>query len=113
MSEFPAWTTEIVKRHQLHHLAACSAVIMLLICSTAEAGKRDDRHLAQATAEEPPHANDRREAAEIARKRSGGRVLSSEPIDTEEGRPAYRVKVLTPEGHIRVLVIDGKRKRND
>jgi uncharacterized membrane protein YkoI len=48
---------------------------------------------------------DARSAAEIARQRSNGKVLS---VDRAEngGPPSYRVKVLTPEGRVRVLTID-------
>jgi len=46
-----------------------------------------------------------REAAEIVRQRSGGRVLSANPVE-EKGRSAYRVKVLTPKGRVRTITID-------
>lgn len=63
--------------------------------------------LAQADKDEA--ANGRHRAAERAAAETGGKVLSSEP-DTLEGRPVYRVKVLTPDGHVRTVIIeDGAR----
>ncbi len=43
------------------------------------------------------------DAAEIARKRTGGRVLAVKP--TSKG---YRVKVLTPAGEVRYVKVNGR-----
>jgi hypothetical protein len=43
------------------------------------------------------------QAAEVARKRSGGRVLSVKPAPG-----GYRVKVLTPAGEVRNVQIRGR-----
>lgn len=45
------------------------------------------------------------DAVREAERRTGGQVLSAEPRD-EGGRPVYRVKVLTPDGRVRVLYLD-------
>ncbi|HSH28283.1 MAG TPA: hypothetical protein VK971_00125 [Thiohalobacter sp.] len=42
-----------------------------------------------------------RAVAEIER-RTGGRVLSAERVD-RDGREAYRIKLLTRDGHVRVI----------
>ena len=42
-----------------------------------------------------------RTVAEIER-RTGGRVLSAERVD-RDGREAYRIKLLTGDGHVRVI----------
>lgn len=52
-------------------------------------------------------------AAERARRQTGGRVLSVH-ADSREGRPGYRVKVLTPDGQVRYVFVpseagDGRR----
>jgi uncharacterized membrane protein YkoI len=47
------------------------------------------------------------EAVAAAERSTGGRVLSAEPID-EGGRLSYRVKVLTPDGRVRVLFLDAQ-----
>jgi len=44
-------------------------------------------------------------AAAIAQRASGGRVLSVEQADAG-GRQVWRVKVLTPRGEVRVVLID-------
>jgi uncharacterized membrane protein YkoI len=43
------------------------------------------------------------QAAEIARKRTGGRVLS-----VKSGKDGYRVKVLTPGGEVRYVKVPGR-----
>lgn len=47
------------------------------------------------------------EAVNEAERRTGGRVLSAEPVD-EGGQLFYRVKVLTPNGRIQVLFLDAQ-----
>ncbi|MBI2768288.1 MAG: PepSY domain-containing protein [Burkholderiales bacterium] len=48
----------------------------------------------------------RDEAAAAAQRSSGGgRVLSVEKSDAAR-RPAWRVKVLTPQGEVRVILVD-------
>lgn len=47
----------------------------------------------------------RDEAATVARQASGGRVLALDQI-AREGRPLWRVKVLTPQGEVKVVLID-------
>lgn len=47
----------------------------------------------------------RDDAAAVAQRVSGGRVLS---VDTAQsgGRPAWRVKVVTAQGEVRVILVD-------
>ena len=47
----------------------------------------------------------RDEAAGIAQRQTGGRVLTVERADAG-GKPAWRVKVVTPRGEVRVILID-------
>lgn len=47
----------------------------------------------------------RQAAAERAAEMTGGKVLSAEP-DSVDGKPVYRVKVLTPDGHVKTVVIE-------
>jgi uncharacterized membrane protein YkoI len=47
----------------------------------------------------------RDEAAAAAQRATGGRVLSVDKADAG-GRPAWRVKVVTPQGEVRVIMID-------
>ncbi len=57
--------------------------------------------LAQADREEAA----RQAAAERAAAETGGKVLSAEP-EIVDGKPVYRVKVLTPDGHVKTVVIE-------
>jgi hypothetical protein len=47
----------------------------------------------------------RDEAAAAAQRVSDGRVLSVEKTESGQ-RPAWRVKILTPRGEVRVILID-------
>lgn len=52
----------------------------------------------------------RDEAAAIAQRATAGRVLAVEKADAG-GRPAWRVKVLTGNGDVRMVVIDAATGR--
>lgn len=77
--------------------------LLLLIAFTAV-----PQALAQAA--EPAPGNQREDAGDRVREveRDGGRVLQAEPMQSE-GRQVYRLKVLTPEGRVRVLHDDRGR----
>ena len=52
----------------------------------------------------------RDEAAATAQRSAGGRVLSIERSEAER-RPVWRVKVLTAQGEVRVILIDAASGR--
>jgi uncharacterized membrane protein YkoI len=52
----------------------------------------------------------RDDATSLARQATGGRVLAVERIE-REGRPVWRVKVLTPQGEVRLVFIDATSGR--
>lgn len=47
----------------------------------------------------------RDDAAAVAQRETGGRVLAVERADMG-GRPVWRVKVVTPRGDVRVVLVD-------
>jgi hypothetical protein len=47
----------------------------------------------------------RDEAAAVAQRQTGGRVLAVERAEAG-GRPVWRVKVVTPRGEVRVVLVD-------
>ena len=47
----------------------------------------------------------RDDAAAVAQRASGGRVLSVEKAESS-GQPVWRVKVVTPAGEVRVIQVD-------
>ena len=54
----------------------------------------------------PAWANvSRDEAAAVAQQVSNGRVLAVERAIAGD-RPVWRVKVITPQGHVRVILVD-------
>ena len=52
----------------------------------------------------------RDDATSLARQVTGGRVLAVEKIE-REGRPVWRVKVLSPQGEVRLVLIDAASGR--
>lgn len=50
-------------------------------------------------------ALDREQAAAQVQKSTGGRVLAVERSE-RDGRPVFRVRVLTPSGDVRVVVVE-------
>ncbi len=52
----------------------------------------------------------RDDATSLARQATGGRVLAVEKIE-RDGRPVWRVKVLTPQGEVRLVLIDAASGR--
>ncbi len=52
----------------------------------------------------------RDDAATVAQQLSGGRVLAVEKTE-RNGRPIWRVKVLTPQGEVKVILIDAANGR--
>lgn len=52
----------------------------------------------------------RDEAAAVAQRASAGRVLAVDRIE-HEGRTVWRVKVLTPQGEVKVILIDAANGR--
>lgn len=80
---------------------------LLALPGYAPAAPQDGWHQVQGrSANSPPAGVDRREAAERAAAATGGKVLAAEP-DTVDGEPVYRVKVLTPDGRVRNVIIRG------
>jgi uncharacterized membrane protein YkoI len=53
----------------------------------------------------PPYSLDR--AVEGVRSRTGGRVLSADTV-RRDGRPIYDIKILTNDGRVRSMAIDGE-----
>ena len=45
------------------------------------------------------------EATELVQRRMGGRVLAAQAVRAQ-GRDMYRVKVLTPQGEVRIVLVD-------
>lgn len=50
------------------------------------------------------------QAVSIAKSRTGGRVLSADQRKVE-GKPMYRIKILTPSGRVRNIYIDPVKER--
>jgi uncharacterized membrane protein YkoI len=57
---------------------------------------------------QPAWSASRDEAAAIAARQTGGRVLSVDRADSGRG-PVWRVKVVTPKGEVRVVMVEADR----
>ena len=60
------------------------------------------------TLAQPAWSASRDEAAAIAARQTGGRVLSVERADSGRGA-VWRVKVVTPRGEVRVVMVEADR----
>jgi uncharacterized membrane protein YkoI len=49
------------------------------------------------------------DAVQQVRRETGGRVLSAETVN-QGGRTVHRIKVLTPSGQVRVVVVDAQSR---
>ena len=86
----------------LHALPSTLLIAALLVMPPAGfALEAQPLLLAQADEEDAA----RQAAAERAAEMTGGKVLSAES-DSVDGKPVYRVKVLTPDGHVKTVVIE-------
>ena len=47
------------------------------------------------------------DATELVQKRTGGRVLAAQEV-REQGRAMYRIKVITPQGEVRIVFVDAQ-----
>ena len=56
---------------------------------------------------QPPPARGLGGVVRELERRSGGRVLAAEPVETGDGL-RYRIKLLTPDGRVRVIWVDGR-----
>ena len=54
----------------------------------------------------------RDEAAAVAQRVASGRVLAVERVEADR-RPAWRVKILTARGEVRVVIVDAASGRVD
>lgn len=52
-------------------------------------------------------AIDRDQAAARAQQSTGGRVLAVDKTE-HDGRPVFKVRILTPSGDVRIVTVDGK-----
>lgn len=70
--------------------------------------------LSLALAPEPADAQARSldQAVRMVQQQTDGRILSADEI-RRGNRIVYRIKVLTPEGRVRVITIDGGRVPDD
>lgn len=52
------------------------------------------------------------EATDMVQRRTGGRVVGANPVNVQ-GRGSYRMKVLTPQGEVRIIHVDPATGQTD
>jgi hypothetical protein len=77
-------------------------IVWLALCCTAPAGAQDRTPPSQ----EKPTLH---EAIEQVRRQTGGRILSAETVGHGRSQ-VYRIKVLTPQGSVRVVQIPTRKE---
>lgn len=85
-----------------HTLCSVLFLALLLIASPGAARPWHDRHLAAT------EQTSLEEAVAQVRQQTGGRILSADTRRVE-GRRVHRIKVLLPDGRIRILLIETER----
>ncbi len=87
------------------------ALLALLIGCVALPAQAKQPHDGPDGSEREMHDRDNRgldRAVGQVQRDTGGRVLSAD-VDERGGDRSYRVKVLTPNGRVRVITVDGER----
>ncbi len=97
----------------LRPLRLLSAAVLALATSAAawaagggdrgDQGKAHDR--SQVSTQAEPADNNLPDSVRRAERETGGQVLRAQPIQ-RDGREVYRVKVLTPQGRVKVVEND-------
>ena len=89
--------------------AALMLLASLLVAAPVGAEKPESAGKVRPAAEDPavaqPEAISKDEAVAIVRARTGGKVLRAER-GSNQGRAAYRIRVLTPDGRVREYRVD-------
>lgn len=86
--------TPLVENPLVHPALISCALVLVLVIGAA-----------------PALALDRDQAAARVQQSTGGRVLAVEAAE-RNGQPVYRVRVLTPSGEVRVVIVEaGARGR--
>lgn len=85
-------------RHAMNIRRQALALFFLVLSGSLAAPLGAKQHKGSGSSREGGMSQE--EAAQIARKRTGGRVLSVKPA-----KDGYRVKVLTPQGEVRYVPV--------
>ena len=91
-------------KHILAVLLVAAALLTAGAPSVAFAAGGGHQHVARRGGEAGVSLN---EAVRQVQRETGGRVLSADTIN-QGGRTVHRIKVLTPSGQVRVVVIDAQ-----
>ena len=88
----------------MNRIAPLLAILFLALAAPSQQTWAGGRHEGRSGREAPQRGQQQdmsaAGAAELARRRTGGRVLSVKP-----GKNGYRVKVLTPKGEVRYVPV--------
>lgn len=80
-------------------------VLMLLMLPTAYALEAIETPGAWQLAQARQNRLSLSEAADLVQRQRGGRVLAAQAV-REQGREMYRIKILTAQGEVRIVLVD-------
>ena len=92
----------MVKRLPLLLISLTVALATNVCAQAASTADRPRLHLAYRDAGAGLSLN---QAVQQVQQQTGGRVLSADPVQ-QGGRTYYRIKVLTPNGQVRIITVD-------
>lgn len=80
-------------------------MLMLLMLPTAHARETIETPSAWQLAQAQQNRLSLSEAADLVQRQRGGRVLAAQAV-REQGREMYRIKILTAQGEVRIVLVD-------
>lgn len=80
-------------------------MLMLLMLPTAHALETIETPGAWQLAQVQQNRLSLSEAADLVQRQRGGRVLAAQAV-REQGREMYRIKILTAQGEVRIVLVD-------
>lgn len=80
-------------------------MLMLLMLPTAYALETRETPGAWQLAQAQQSRLSLSEAADLVQRQRGGRVLAAQAV-REQGREIYRIKILTAQGEVRIVLVD-------
>ena len=80
-------------------------LLMMLLQPTAHALDTSSTQSAWQLAQARQSRLSLSEAADLVQRQRGGRVLAAQAV-REQGREMYRIKILTAQGEVRVVLVD-------
>lgn len=80
-------------------------IVLSTLPFTTWAGEYEDRRYSRPEEQSAPPRYAIGQATDMVQRNTGGRVVGANPVNVQ-GRDAYRMKVLTPQGEVRIIHVN-------